>query len=144
MKIMTQILDKLLTSLVTSFLLFFCSFSFMTGKFPPQKADFKKATSLLQQMFSSTQEYNEANKAMSGHTPNMEQIVQLQRLALRRSEVSLEMTKMMVRFPKGVPSLEMAEKLERATVALNQADQALNDANQDLQKMSNTMSEEAQ
>jgi hypothetical protein len=136
MKIISQILDKLITSLVTSCLLFFCSFSFMTGKFPPQKADMKKAFTLFQQMASSTLEYNSTAKALAGQPPNMEQIVELQRLALHRSEATLEMSKMMVRFPKGIPSLEMAEKLEKANIALNQADQALNDANQDILKMS--------
>lgn len=136
MKVITSILDKLLTSLVTTCVLFFFSFSFMTGKFPPHKSDMKKAFGLMRQMLSSSHEYNEANKAMSEmQAPNMEQIVQLQRLALQRSETSLELSKLMVRFPQGVPSQAMADKLNRATQALAQADQALSEANQDIQTM---------
>ncbi|MGZ5278525.1 MAG: hypothetical protein ACXWC9_01195 [Pseudobdellovibrionaceae bacterium] len=138
MPTMMKILDKLLTSLITSCLLFFVSFSFITGKFPPQKADMKKAFTLIQQMLSTTQEHNAYAKGLEGQPPNLEQIIHLQRLALQRSEVTLELTKIMARFPNGVPSLAIADKLNEASLHLAKSDEALTSVNQDIQKMSTT------
>ncbi len=135
MQTLNKILDKLLTSLFTSAILFFFSFSFMTGKFPPQKDDMKKVFSLMKQMISTTKENNEYAKSLQGQAPNLEQIIQIQKLALKRSEVTLELSQLMARFPKGVPSAEIAEKLNQASEHLAKTDEALTSINTDMQKM---------
>jgi hypothetical protein len=133
MKMATQILEKLLTSLVTTALIFFFSFSFMTGKFPPQKSEFKKAFVLMRDMFISSRDYNNQAREV-GDTPSMEQIIQLQRLALQRSEAALELTKMMARFPQGVPSTSIADKMSLVAKSLEQAGQTLGELNDEISK----------
>jgi Zn-dependent M32 family carboxypeptidase len=135
---LNKILDKLLTSLLTSVILFFFSFSFMTGKFPPQKDDMQKAFSLIRQMVSTTKENNDYAKSLQGQAPNLEQIIQIQKLALKRSEVTLEFSQLMARFPKGVPSAEIAEKLNQVSEHLAKTDEALNSIHTDMQKLTKT------
>ncbi len=134
MKIATQILDRLLTSVVTSCVIFFFSFSFITGKFPPRKADMAKAFDLMKTMATSTQEYNSYNKSLEGQPPNLEQLVALQRLALQRSEASLNLSKMMVRFPQGVPNGPIAEKLAQVSEFMTKTDEIMASIQQEIVK----------
>lgn len=87
-----------------------------------------------------TQDYNQANAEMTSQPPNLDQIIQLQRLALRKSEVTQELTNLMVRFPKGIPSIEAAAKIQEAAKHLDDSQAILVQVNQDLQKMMQTPS----
>jgi hypothetical protein len=130
-----KFLDRMLTSIVTSCVIFFFSFSFITGKFPPRKSDMAKAFEMMKTMATTTQDINAFNKGMEGQPPNLEQMVQIQRLALQRSEASLTLSKLMVRFPQGIPNAPIATKINEVYQHLSKSDEAMALIQQEIMKV---------
>lgn len=135
MDMILKIIEKILVNTLFSVVMIFLSFSFFTGKFPPHKEDIRKAISLTKELFSSTKEYNQQVASLNGQAPNFEQLVTIQKLGLRRSEIALQFTKLMERIPQAQASPQVNERLEKITDHLSQVDQALGELNAELQKM---------
>lgn len=132
MNLFLKLVEKALTSLLVSFLIIFASFSFMTGRFPPKKEDFRKATVLIKELFFSTQDYNDKAASLRGRPPNLEQLIELQRLGLKRSEVSLSLQKVFARIPQGAPNLKVSQQIDQVSQHLSQAEKGISDINEDL------------
>lgn len=121
MDIALKVVEKLLFSILSSLVLFIAGFSLMTGKFPPNMNDLKRVIDISKQMYFSNEEYNVLARNYETFEPSMEQMAQLQRLSLKRTEAALALSKIMVRFPKGVPSEQLAEKLEKIAFQIDSA-----------------------
>ena len=128
MSALSKIFEKILTSLVVSILIFVGSFSFMTGRFPPRKDDLIRSFSLLKQMFVSSQDVNAKTKEMNaaGGNVSIEQIVEFQRLSLKRAEVTLELTAIFKRInAAGGADPNVGEALQKIQVDLDAAEKGL-------------------
>ena len=104
----------------------------MTGRFPPRKQDMERALRIGVEMFQMGREQNQAAQALSQGTPNMAQLVEFQKLGLRRAELTLELTKLMKAIPQSGVSPQVAQKLQGIQDALAQADSGLVDVQKDL------------
>ncbi len=133
MKLLLKLFDKLLTNVLVALLLAFLSFSYLIGKFPPPPEDLRRAVELSKNLFFSVKDQRQM--ANTPQNPNIDQIVAVQRLSLQRSELVLELNRMMVNLPKSPPSPTAAVHLQRASDHLNQADQALEELNKELQRL---------
>ena len=127
MKTLIAILDRAVTSLCISAVLFFVSFSYMTGKFPPAKADLKKTMSLMGQMLSSSHSLNKKSQELkaiqdSGQEVNLIQMVEFQRLALKHSEMTLELVQLFEKVKTAPPNMDVAEHLTALSNNLQQAE----------------------
>lgn len=121
MEIFYKVLEKLLISLLSSIILFIAAFSMMTGKFPPKGSDLVKVVSLMKTMYSSNQEVKAFEKNFATIEPNLEQMVELQRVSLKRTEAAYALSKIMVRFPKGAPSVPFSDKLNKISYQIEMA-----------------------
>lgn len=139
MLIFWKLLEKILVSVLVSIVLAFASFSFMTGHFPPRKADINQAIHLGKQMFSETQEFNKANQDLEaqqsgGRTVSMEQMMKLQELGLKRMKTSIELMNILKKFPQGVPNTLIQVKLVSVSGHLDAATKGLLEVQQLLSK----------
>ena len=126
------LVERTLTSLLMSLILGFISFSFFTGHFPPHKQDLFKAIKLGKQMFSDTSSLKKAEQDIQqaqagGGPPNLEQMAEYQRMALKRTEVAIELLNIFKKFKLGAPDPELGLKLERVSNHLNEADREMNE-----------------
>lgn len=128
MDLLLSLVEKLLFMLVSYFLLIFVSFSFFTGKFPPQKDDFARAISLVKQMVVNKQEVQAAGQEIQGNaTPSLDQVLNYQKLAMKQTEVTIELTKL---FPKlqglgGSGNAELAVKIQKVHQNLTESEKLL-------------------
>ena len=135
MATLKKLFEKALTSLLVSLLLMFASFSYLTGRFPPRKDDIAKGFAALKEILTSSASLNGQMKALGGQSPSLEQIVELQRLGLQRSEAALKFTKLMARLPQSNPPPEMNARIQKAQEHLAMADQEIADLNSEMAKM---------
>jgi hypothetical protein len=137
MDYLLKVIEKILFNLVLSFLLFLASFSFLTGKFPPQKEDMKKAFSIGKELFVSTKEYNQSAKEFATHqSPSLPEIVMIQRLSLRRTEAALAFSELLARLGKRPPSPELVAQVQEVNEHLDKAEVTLNKINASIQQLS--------
>lgn len=128
MDLLLSLLEKLLFMLVSYFLLIFVSFSFFTGKFPPQKDDFARAINLVKQMVVNKQEVQAAGQTIQGNgTPSLDQVLNYQKLAMKQTEVTIELTQL---FPKlqglsGAGNAELATKIQKVHQNLTESEKLL-------------------
>lgn len=138
MDLALKVLEKLLFSALTSIVMFIAAFSVMTGKFPPTKSDLKRVFDITKQMYFSNQEYTAMTKNFETFEPNIEQMAQLQRVALKRTEAALALSKIMVRFPQGAPSQPLADKLEKISFEIDKVGTDLEAVQLEIQQAVNT------
>lgn len=137
MDLLLNILEKILFMAVSYFLLIFLSFSFFTGNFPPKKDDFGRAYTLMKNVISSKQDLQNASLQMQATaTPSLEQVVAYQKLALRQTEATLEMTQLFKRFQgfSGPGNSQVATKLMKAQENLVASEKLLNEVTVDIQQ----------
>jgi hypothetical protein len=112
MDLFLKVVEKLLFSLLSSIVLFIAAFSLMTGKFPPKGSDLIKVVDITKNLYFSNQEARALEKNFATMEPSLEQLAQLQRVALKRTEHAISLSRILVRFPKGIPSVPLAEKID--------------------------------
>ncbi|MEZ0391019.1 MAG: hypothetical protein ACAH59_02310 [Pseudobdellovibrionaceae bacterium] len=134
MEFLSRLFERILTSLLITFLLFFASFSFLTGQFPPRKADLIKTIRLTRDIIFTSKEINQEQKSLAGRPPNIDQLLKVQRLGLRRTEITVELQNIFQRIPQGVPNPELAEKIQRASNHLTGLESELNSIQATLEK----------
>lgn len=107
------------------------SFAYFSGHFPPRKDDLFRSITLVKMMISSSKDYNDkAQEYGTLQTLSLDQMAELQRLALKRTEISLELLQIYkkLQFGRSDPALE--QKLRLTENMLNAANQNLEEANQ--------------
>lgn len=131
-----KLFERILTSLVISACLFVASFSFLTGNFPPKKADFIRSFSLVKQMVGSQGEFNEKGKALQalGGQVSLEQLAEFQKLSLRRTEIGIELMKIFERIKLSGMDPEIESKLQRVTDNLSLVEKDLGEITAQLQQ----------
>lgn len=134
-----KVLERILTSVLLSLIMAFLSFSFFTGKFPPKKDDIFRAIKLSRQMISGTKEFNAAAQDMQaaqqqGHPPSLEQMAEFQRLALKRTEVTIELMTIFNRFKTSPPSDQIGEKLQLIASHMGEVEKQMGELNVQLQQ----------
>lgn len=136
MDLLLSIIEKILFMAVSYFLLIFVSFSFFTGNFPPKKEDFGKAFSLVKQMVGSKQEIKEAGAQLQSASPSLDQIANYQRLALKQTEMTIEITNIFKRMQglNGPGNPELAYKLKIAGDNLTASEKLLGEVALGLQQ----------
>lgn len=139
MQMVWRFLERILTSLVISIVLALLSFSFFTGKFPPQKSDMVRAYRLAKEMIQATPKTNalagEIQQAQAqGGVPSMAQMVEFQKLSLRRTEISMELMEIFSRFNTGVEDPDIAIRLQRLSAQLAQLEKEFGETTQVLQQ----------
>jgi hypothetical protein len=134
MKHILAFLEKLLSSLLLLFFISFLSFSYMTGHFPPRKGDINRAYHLMKGLLTSTQDYNNQVKGLQGQAPSLEQMLEIQKLALKRLEFTVQLKELFPRLPSGEVNPVLAEKLQKVQQSFSQAEKDMEDINQILQK----------
>ncbi len=143
MEIVYKVLEKLLISLLSSLVLFIAAFSMMTGKFPPKGSDLVKVAGHMKTMYTANQEVKMFEKNYATVEPNLEQMVELQRISLKRTEAAFALSKIMVRFPQGAHSVPFADKINKISyqleIAASDLEQLRNEVI-DAQKMSQIQS----
>ncbi|PIS10144.1 MAG: hypothetical protein COT73_10990 [Bdellovibrio sp. CG10_big_fil_rev_8_21_14_0_10_47_8] len=142
MSLIYRFIERTLTSLLFSFLLLLVSFSYFTGKFPPQKADLYKAFHLGKRMIQEAPELNQAAGEIKGihnqgQTPSLEQMAQFQRLMLKRTELTVELMSIFKRIQVGSTRADIAEKLNRASSNIQLVESDLNEIAKELQEINN-------
>lgn len=130
-------IEKLLTSLLVTLLLAIASFSYMTGHFPPRATDVSRTYHLAKGMLFSTQEHSEKTKSIQsqGQAPSLEQVLELQKLGVKRLELTVEFLRVFKTISAGAPSPEMAQKINTIQEALITAETTMNEVNASIEKM---------
>lgn len=132
-------IERALTSILLSLLLAFLSFSYFTGNFPPRKQDLYRAIHLSRQMIMGTPALNQAGQKIQqaqaqGVAPNIEQMAEYQRMALRRTEITVELMKIFKNIKLGSPNMEMGVKLQRISSHLGEAEREMAEITSQLQE----------
>lgn len=125
MDLFFKLLEKILSTLVLALIFGFISFSYTTGKFPPSKEDLSRAVKITRQLFSGAKDYNKAIHDIQSSTPTLEQMVEFQRLQLRRTEMTLELTKIFKHLQLQQPSPQLSEKLQGISEQMSRVEQDL-------------------
>jgi hypothetical protein len=136
MSLILKLVEKIFSSLLVTLLFTLVSFSYLTGKFPPSKEDLRKSFHLAKEILLSSKNPALTPGETSPAAPNLEQVISLQRLALKRSESVLQLTQILRKLPQGAPSLDIAEELQRAESHLTQVDQALTSVQEKIKSIS--------
>lgn len=136
MELLLKILEKVLVSFLTSVVLFIIAFSSMTGKFPPKKSDLVKVGSILKEIYFKNSETQKMSKNFETIEPSIEQVAELQRLSLRRTEATLELMKILSRFPEGVPSEMLAKRINKINNQLVDAGNELDQVMKEIREFS--------
>lgn len=94
------------------------SFSFMTGKFPPSKADLSKAVQLIRGMYESTLATQKAQsdlQAVQGLEDEsmITQMIAFQKASLKRTEITQQLMELFPKFQMGQASPEVQQALIR-------------------------------
>jgi|GEM_PF-2942072 len=132
------LIEKILSSLLISFILMLFSFSYFSGHFPPRKDDLFRSINLVKMMLSTSKDYNDKAQSLSSlQTLSLDQMAELQRLALKRTEISLEFLKIYKKLQFGHIDPVIEQKLRQTETLLDDATKNLEDVNrQILQKNS--------
>lgn len=131
MEVISVLIEKLLSSLLVSFLMILISFSYFSGHMPPRKDDLFRSITLIKMMISSSKEYNDkANSYANIQTLSLDQVAELQRLALKRTEISLELLQIYKKLQFGKVDPEIEQKLRYTGNLLDNAGKNLEDMNQ--------------
>lgn len=139
MDLILSFIERALTSIVVSLLMALVSFSYFTGNFPPHKKDLSKAIQLSRQMIVGTPALNQAGQEIQqaqaqGRTPSLEQMAEYQRMALRRTEVTVELMQIFKKIKLGSPNPEMGAKLQRISSHLGEAEREMGEVTAQLQE----------
>lgn len=134
MKFIFGFIERFVFSLIMSFILFLVSFSFMTGKFPPRLQEIEKSFKIAKGLLGGAPQFNALNQNLqktqaSGQPPSLEQIEEIQRLALERTRMTTELMRTFNLLQNQAPSVEAHEKIARINQNLKQLDTDLNDLN---------------
>lgn len=138
MDFLGKLFERILTSVVISACIFVASFSYMTGKFPPKKADLMKSFSLMKQMVGSQSEFGQKSKelAITGGAVSLEQLADFQKLSLRRTEMGIELMKIFEKIKLSGMDPELEVKLNRINQNLALVEKDLNEVTESLQQAS--------
>jgi hypothetical protein len=129
--LISRLIEKLLSSILVSFLLVLLSFSYFSGHMPPRKDDLFRSITLIKMMISSSQDYNAKAKSYASlQSLSLDQVAELQRLALKRTEISLELLKIYKKLQFGVQDPAIDQKLRDTDTLLESAGKNLEDVNQ--------------
>jgi hypothetical protein len=132
---LNRVIEKILSSLLISFVLMLCSFAYFSGHFPPRKDDLFRSITLVKMMLSTSKDYNAKAQAYGNlQTLSLDQMAEMQRLSLRRTEISLELLKIYKRLQFGQIDPVMEQKLIQTKNLLDSADKNLEDVSQQLLK----------
>jgi hypothetical protein len=139
MDLIYKALEKLLSSLMLSFVLFVASFSYMTGHFPPKKDDLSKMWTLGKGILLGSPEFNEKSQALQAEAnPSIQQILEYQKLALKRTEMTVELKNIFSRIPNQTGSPEVAAKLMKLQEQFSAVETSMNELGTNLQKSTET------
>lgn len=128
-----QVIEKALASLLISFILMLCSFAYFSGHFPPRKDDLFRSVTLVKMMMSTSKDYNDKAQAYGSlQSLSLDQMAELQRLALKRTEISLELLKIYKRLQFGHIDPMVEQKLRQTENLLDSANQNLEAVNQQI------------
>jgi hypothetical protein len=139
MKFIFGLIERFIFSLIMSFILFLASFSFMTGKFPPRLQEIEKSFKIAKGLLGGAPEFNALNQNLqktqaAGQAPTLEQIEEIQRLALERTRMTTELMRTFNLLQNHAPSAEANEKIVRINQNLKQLDADLNALNDLIRK----------
>jgi hypothetical protein len=127
------LLEKILTTVLLSILIFLGTLSYTTGRFPPSKDQIYQTLGLLKSTFENMSE-TKAKQAQLPANPSLAQVYEMQKLVLRRTELAMALMSQYKLF-QGQPVHPVIQThIEQISRTLDQAGFELDSLNKYIQK----------
>lgn len=123
------IVDRLITYLILSVIMFIIGISALTKEFPPPKQKIVEIVRLIKQVISS-----QNNPEVSVIPANLDQMLEVQKENLRKMEIMQKLMSLLKAIPQPPPSPEVAEKLQKISQHLQEAESTMVEVQQELLK----------
>ncbi len=131
------LIEKLLTTVLLSILVFLGTLSYTTGKFPPSKDQIYQTLGLLKSTFENMNE-TKTKQAQLPANPSLAQVHEMQKLVLRRTELAMALMNQYKLF-QGQPVHPVIQThIEQISRTLDQAGFELDSLNKYIQKAKTT------
>jgi hypothetical protein len=128
------ILEKILTSVLLSILIFLLTLSYTSGRFPPSKTQIYQTLNLLKSTLETVNETKE-KQARLPVNPSLEQVFEIQKLVLKRTELAMALMNQFKVFQGKAIHPVIQIQMEKISKTLDQAGSELELLNKYIEKM---------